>query len=405
MKVKLNYLTYFSALAIFLAFNAFQYTVGDEKTPSNKEVIKFSHKFHIEMGAECEGCHSGALESTSLTGGLLPKMDDCAGCHDVTDNDQCTTCHYGENYQSFTEKTPGLYFNHKFHVTEQNKKCTDCHQGLDKVEYSIESAAAFPGMENCYTCHNNQSVAANVCESCHISTVNLLPKNHETVNFFDNHKFIALNDKENCIMCHDNSFCESCHVSTISTDAANTKDDFYTPYSPHKFIDNEKQQQITRVHDLNYRFTHGIDAKGISTECRTCHEVETFCAECHNVSGGDFALGGFVPSSHTAVNFATIGVGSGGGEHAILAKRDIESCASCHDTEGTDPNCIICHVDNDGIKGTNPKTHDTNFMRDEHGDWHSSQSAVCYNCHIDASASPMGTAGIGFCGYCHGSNH
>lgn len=65
------------------------------------------------------------------------------------------------------------------------------------------------------------------------------------------------------------------------------------------------------------------------------------------------------------MNFKTLGVGSGGGDHATLAKRDIERCMSCHDVNGADPTCITCHFDADGIKGTNPKTHPVGFMSNE----------------------------------------
>ena len=91
---------------------------------------------------------------------------------------------------------------------------------------------------------------------------------------------------------------------------------------------------------------------------------------------------------------------SGGGVHADIARRDLESCAACHDTQGADPNCIMCHTDNDGIKGTNPKTHAIGFMNNEQGDWHGDFGAVCYNCHTDGGALSQ-TFGQGFCGYCH----
>ena len=123
--------------------------------------------------------------------------------------------------------------------------------------------------------------------------------------------------------------------------------------------------------------------------------------ECHGVGGGVISAG-MVPSSHFAVSFTTMGVGSGGGVHADEARRDIESCAVCHDTQGADPSCIMCHVDPDGVRGTNPRTHNPDIM-DLDGDWHSDRGAVCYNCHTDASANPDGQSGVGFCGYCHGS--
>ena len=107
-------------------------------------------------------------------------------------------------------------------------------------------------------------------------------------------------------------------------------------------------------------------------------------------------MGGIIPLSHTSPSFVT-GL-TPGSDHAILAKRDIERCASCHDVQGADANCILCHSDPDGVKGTNPKTHVSGFLNDSNGDWHTDGASVCYDCHSNSN-----TAGIGFCGYCHGA--
>jgi hypothetical protein len=182
----------------------------------------------------------------------------------------------------------------------------------------------------------------------------------------------------------------------------NLPDDFYAPYYPSNSIDGPKQQAILKVHgDFGYRYSHGIDAKGKTNECQSCHQIETFCASCHQSENRDFALSGILPSSHLSSNFKTIGVGTGGGDHADLARRDIENCVSCHDVQGNDPTCIVCHLDSDGIKGTNPKTHTSNYLNDEKGDWHDNQGSICYNCHT--SQLPSSPAGIGFCSYCHGT--
>jgi c(7)-type cytochrome triheme protein len=365
----------------------------DPDESRNKSIIKFSHSAHDDM-AECSDCHSAVTESTSMGGSLLPVKDDCAACHDVEDDDNCEMCHYEDVNEALIPSSSAILFNHKFHITDQSLECEKCHSGLFEVDYSFESATAKPDMNTCFTCHNNTTIASNACEQCHISTVNLLPENHKTVGFFKNHKFA---DETDCQMCHETeTFCEDCHVATIGIDETNMSNDFYTPYSPHNYVDGVKQQTISRVHDLNFRFTHGIEAKGKTDNCQTCHQTETFCAECHASEDGDFAMGGIIPLSHTSSSFVT-GL-TPGSEHAILAKRDIESCASCHDVQGADPNCILCHSDPDGVKGTNPKTHETNFMNDRDGDWHTDGASLCYDCH-----SSTNTAGVGFCGYCHQS--
>jgi hypothetical protein len=201
-------------------------------------------------------------------------------------------------------------------------------------------------------------------------------------------------------MCHDNQSCEDCHTATSTITETNLKDDFYQPYYPANSVDGAKQQAITRVHELNYRFIHSVDAQGKTADCQTCHQVETFCLQCHQSDNQDFAFGGIVPASHLKSTFKTIGVGTGGGDHAVLARRDIESCVACHDVNGVDPTCITCHLDTDGIKGTNSKTHPSGFLSNEHGDWHNDAGSVCFNCHT--GYSPNSQPGIGFCSYCHG---
>ena len=246
--------------ASLLSITAFT-TQEEPAERTNEDIVIFSHALHSEL-IECESCHVGILESTTLNDPLLPKMDVCGMCHDVEDMDQCGTCHYEDVYETYLEKENDLYFSHAFHVSEKGMECAECHKDFTEINYSFESSQTHPPMMQCYTCHNDQAVATNACESCHVSTVDLLPQNHRTATFFDNHKYSAMAANADCAMCHDNVFCEDCHVSTTGIDESNLSNDFYTPYSPHNYIDDTQQQVITRVHDLNYRFTHGIDAKG-----------------------------------------------------------------------------------------------------------------------------------------------
>jgi len=398
MRIKYIYTVVILSFIGIITLNAFINGDDIQQGNGNEKIIKFSHKLHADV-VECKDCHTKVLKSTSLKDRLLPDHENCSQCHSVDDDTKCNTCHFDEKYEALNQSKSEMIFNHSFHLNEQKLECELCHIGMKEVDYSYQAQKSRPSMEICASCHNSRvGSAPNQCESCHISTVNLIPANHKTSNFKLTHKFAAENKDANCDMCHDNNSCGTCHVGTNMLVEKNTAKDFYKPYSPSGFIDGTKQQQITTVHDLNYVYTHGIDLKGKESECQTCHEVETFCVECHTTPGGDYAISGFMPSSHKAKDFMIVGVGSGGGLHARDARRDIESCASCHDTQGGDPTCVICHNDPDGIKGTNPKTHPSGFMRDEHGDWHSDKNSICFNCHISAN-SP----GIGFCGYCHGA--
>lgn len=402
MKTKYYYSAFVLPILALLFIAAFTNNKSSINSAGNEEIIKFSHKLHAEL-VDCKTCHNAVLNSVSLASLSFPNHDNCKDCHDVENDSQCGTCHFEGKYEPLSKVKSALIFNHKFHIEEKSMECQSCHKGFEAVDYSSELSNPNPMMEDCYTCHNNQASASNACESCHISTTNLLPQDHKSINYIKTHKLAARSIDANCQMCHDevNNSCQECHAATTAITENNTDENFYQPYSPSRYSDGAMRQQINRVHELNYRFIHGFDAKGKTNECTSCHQTETFCGSCHLSKERDFALGGIIPTTHFNPNFALIGVGSGGGEHAKLARRDIERCMSCHDVQGADPTCITCHLDSDGIKGTNPKTHPAGFMKGENGDWHNDEGSVCFNCHTNAS--PKSIAGIGFCGYCHGS--
>src|SRR3989339_714962 len=323
MKIKHFYTLLFLTITAVITFAAFsvQNMQNTGEVENNKSRIIFSHKIHAEI-TDCNGCHTKAGDAKTMKDQLLPKMEDCATCHDVENTDECNKCHYESVQEPLIQKKSQIIFNHSFHVGNK-VECTYCHKGMENVDYAFESAGSVPSMETCSTCHGEKKSASLACESCHITTVNLLPQSHNVVDFKKRHKFLAEKPNADCVMCHDNNAC-----------------------------------------DLYYL--------------------------------------GIAPTNHKSPNFTTFGLGSGGGEHATLARRDIERCASCHESDGADPVCITCHVDNLPGKGNNLKTHPTGFMKNEHGLWHDTDGAVCYTCHIGASSN--GIPGVGFCGYCHGSS-
>ncbi|MCX6160140.1 MAG: cytochrome C [Ignavibacteriae bacterium] len=419
MRLKKFYILFLTCALLFISLTAYMTKSRSLKNiftqsqnffveiQSNKDVIKFNHALHIkDAGLTCKDCHGAALESGKATDNLNPKMEKCASCHDVKDQKECKLCHYDGVYKSLGSSGKELNFSHKFHVGKK-MECTTCHTGIEKVKYAGESASGFPKMESCYTCHDSKT-AVNNCEACHTNLTNLKPVNHLNSNFLNEHKLVydasTGRQNDNCMMCHSSYFCEACH-QPVKYQGENTPKNFYAPYYTKDFAtrtDRENLQKLTTVHSLNYQFTHGLDAGQKSFECKSCHDPVQFCASCHQNRGN--LQTGFAPGSHLQPKFVTYGVNTGGGLHAELGRKDIESCESCHSVQGGDPTCVKCHIDNDGIKGTNPKTHETGFMRDEKGNWHNTQGSICFTCHVDANARPTGNPGIGFCGYCHGKS-
>jgi len=389
---------------VLVAFGRGWAPAADVKAEDKSKVIKFSHQKHItEFGVDCATCHTEAATSQSSADKMIPGHTICQTCHEEQVNKTCGYCHLEEKKPvGFAREVRDILFNHKVHAGDQKMECATCHAGLDKVEYA--SNANMPTMTTCTTCHNNVK-ATNNCESCHANLATLRPTSHNEGNFVKDHsKFTRLGAFDaQCSTCHSENFCAQCHDgSNLTRLSSAEKIGMISP----RILGNDKAQALKgqMVHDLNYRFTHGIDARGRVANCQVCHQAQTFCSDCH--TSGSQALGGTIPTSHELAGFVTFGVGTGGGQHAKQARRDIESCMSCHDTEGNDPVCMKCHVDPDGVKGTNPKTHPSGFMSDnDNGDWHTNGGATCFACHTDPNAKPRnmgGIAGRGFCGYCHG---
>ena len=368
----------------------------------DKSSLKFSHAHHVtELGAACIDCHKGASTSTKASDNLRSNHESCVGCHEEQINNACAYCHKDTtNMHAAAAPERDIAFSHKQHIEMTDVACTTCHQGLEKADYA--GPANMPVMASCTTCHNDIR-ATKTCEACHTNFVNLIPDDHLVADFKKDHKrFTRLGSLEvRCVTCHSQDFCAGCHAGGELLQLGNGA--LMTEPSPRNNAGKEgpKKMTLQTVHSMNYRYTHGIDARAKSSDCFTCHSAQDFCARCH--AEGDRLTPGQVPASHIGSGFTTLGVGSGGGRHAELARRDIESCMTCHDARGGDPVCITCHVDADGIRGTDPKTHPAGFAgSQDHGSWHTDPGATCYNCHTDMNAHPGGVAGKGFCGYCHG---
>lgn len=362
--------------------------------------IKFSHAFHVkDAGVACEDCHN-AKASKLASDHIKPGHDNCTSCHEEQLANVCGYCHVDpDNIQPSVAPQRQIIFSHADHVAMEGAACVTCHAGLDKAQYA--GPENMPTMKTCYTCHNDVK-ATNTCEACHVNLVNLIPSDHLVLNFKVEHGRLGRVDvlENDCAMCHTQTFCVDCHSAAGSV-RFNQGPLVADPAPRQSPTDGPDRMILQTAHSLNYRYTHGIDARSKAADCYVCHSYQNFCVTCHQ-EGEKLAGPGYVPTWHLGGGFTLVGRGSGGGRHADVARRDIESCVTCHDVQGADPTCITCHVDPDGVKGTDPKTHPTGFQEGEEGEWHSNAGAACYVCHTDFNARPGGTPGRGFCGYCHG---
>jgi hypothetical protein len=325
-------------------------TEADSSASGGTPGIRFSHKLHIgTVGTECAVCHEAATTSVQSSDNLFAGKPACATCHDVQDTALCATCHIdGVMPAKWEPRQRDILFPHASHVTGPDAMtCVACHAGIENAE--AEAPAAYPSMTTCFTCHNDRK-KSNTCELCHANFAMLVPSDHRRSDFTRNHGLEVRVGSlmVECQTCHTEGSCQECHQGTGIRSF--TRRDRMTDPNPRPTTqDGPKQTVLQTVHELNYRFTHGIDARTKRTECSTCHATQEFCGECHE-AGGMAAQPGFKPASHQVPGFALIGRGSGGGAHADEARRDIESCMSCHDVEGRDPTCLTCHTENGTVR-------------------------------------------------------
>lgn len=356
-------------------------------------VLTFSHRLHVvDEELECEDCHVDVEASRTSLDRLLPTHEQCETCHEVEEEDGCTMCHANDDPDEFPMPERHIFFGHDTHVAEQELECARCHAGIEERE-STESIL-LPAMETCSACHDDVSAPAD-CGVCHDDPANLRPLSHRLADWRREHarEMRTGGAGGDCASCHLEEDCQACHdapfLAAAGPDAPRTLPEWRV--AP----DGTKALVLERVHGLDYLSLHPFEARTRELDCDSCHDPQDFCVACHEGTQD----GGFpspFPPGHGAEDFVRVGVGSGGGRHAELARRDIESCAACHDEAGADPVCIRCHEDRTPGLGNDPRTHASDFT-DYHGEWHGDPGAVCFQCHTDT-----GVAGLGFCGYCHG---
>jgi hypothetical protein len=362
---------------------------------NRRSLIKFSHRYHLQdIGLFCTDCHKLARGSSSASDNILPKEENCADCHlkEVEDEAKCGKCHQDNaEHEPFENPERVIDFPHKFHLEKAGLSCQDCHHGMNKTDYARREH--WPTMPECLSCHQDADAPAD-CNLCHPKVEVIRPVSHRADWLHEHDQHVRSEDMP-CAQCHQDTWCEDCHVGATTLELMNPVALMASGGSQNR---GRTGQIIQRQHDLNYRFVHPLDAVGKERQCATCH-AKKFCVDCHRVEGDEQR---FKPVWHgqlpgVSQPWVLIGVGSGGGRHADWGRKDMERCVACHDVEGDDPSCIQCHVDFDGVKGTDPKTHPGGFAgRLGEGEFHTDPTALCYACHVNTSAS-----GVGFCGYCH----
>lgn len=290
--------------------------------------------------------HRTHLATLECGGKGQPQCLSCASCHvgDTGKQDtwsaptvqRCTACHEDAAQQLQRSVRPALatapagkaiVFSHDGHLSKPgiNGQCVKCHEGAVGVQ---GGPPLFPPMETCLSCHEHrEQFEQNQCTGCHrpgelrgLKPVSFL--SHDAA-WLRRHGAEARAQPQRCETCHAQASCDACHDSS-------------RPLGP--ATRNPEKLESEFVHRFDFLSRHALESAAAPGQCFTCH-AKTECTACHatrGVSGG--LRNGLSPHP---LGWAS-GLGAATNGHGPAARRDIASCAACHD-QGPVSNCVQCH--------------------------------------------------------------
>jgi hypothetical protein len=309
--------------------------------------------------------HVTHLEKLDCGGRGKPACLKCGSCHDGVRTpgnnpyptaSACASCHANDAEQKLAKTPPpkreGIRFPHDRHLGQKAilGQCVKCHGGV-----ADDAKPKFPPMSTCMQCHQ-KDFDAGKCTPCH-QQADLSQLKPETFMRHDSewirhHGVVATTSQIVCNQCHKQSDCADCH---------DQKQDMT--------IESRRPDAIGAnfVHRGDFIARHPMEAHAQPSTCLRCHQP-TFCNSCHverGISGAAVGSANPHPPGWVGTNTDSRDF------HGRAAKRDLLSCAACHDA-GPATNCIICHK----VGGTGGNPHPRG--------WQSSRSpsdSMCRYCH------------------------
>lgn len=335
------------------------------------EQLKFSHAKH-KGEAACNDCHADVDKSTGPTKGqYIAKKDHggCASCHDDEVKEKCAFCHLGKEQKiELTRLDRQLKFSHASHGEAVVKGgCVACHPGGETAR--APGAKLVPDMKGCLQSCHKKEMAETRCDTCHRNLqqypVAPVARLSHDGNWLKKHGGLSRN-AQRCAVCHDQTYCADCHAKSAAMPIA---------------VQFPEKVDSRFIHRGDFLGRHAVEARAEPASCRKCHGASQ-CSSCHEASGiaaPAVATNKTTPQKVHPADFMTPG---SSGFHGRKARRDISTCASCHD-RGAASNCVECHKV--GAAGGNP--HPVNFK------WSDKQNAcrtnsMCATCHAGGTGCP-----------------
>jgi len=291
--------------------------------PSGDEIL-FPHARHEKAKVECITCHESVYDAKTLAGDFLPKEAKCLECHKQKKAEgQCGFCHSDVRSASgWTPREPRLRLDHSAHIDRVKEDCSRCHSKLDEPGHP---APVSDGHAACLTCHDHADQYADAkCSTCHVdlSSYALAPTSQVSHqgDFLRRHPAVARSAQASCATCHDQNFCLDCHARTAMVPVET------------RLVDRPDRRFI---HRLDFLGRHSVEARADPASCQRCHST-TSCETCHQHERISFG------SSERNPHPPGWALPGSAAFHGDAARRDIQSCAACHD-QGAASNCVTCH--------------------------------------------------------------
>jgi hypothetical protein len=329
-----------------------------DAVPMRGDIIKVPHDRHRAAGVECLACHETLYDQKSLATPTLPPEKLCLGCHAAEkEKGNCGFCHTDvRRAAAWPAHEPSLAMSHADHIERTKEKCSVCHT---KLPEPVRSAAMTPSMATCLSCHEHRAeYDEGRCRTCHtdLARFPLTPVSLFTHrgDFVREHARPARAASATCAECHEQTFCSDCHASTV---AARVEVKF------------PERVDAYFIHRNDFVGRHTVEAAADPASCRRCHG-SSFCENCHRAQNLS-SLAANPRDPHPA-GWAMPGSAS---FHGTAARRDIVSCAGCHD-QGARSICVDCHKVG-GIGGTpHPPGWESRHPREE-----IARNGMCAACH------------------------
>jgi hypothetical protein len=210
-----------------------------------------------------------------------------------------------------------------------------------KKQSAKENHSDYAGMKvaECNECHKGEGIAPN----------------HDA-DWVRGHRVLASKAGSNCSQCHKQSDCLDCHSGGGIDSDLSTR--------------NYRNDYVPRSHRTDFITIHPIKALDNPQTCNRCHEP-SYCNQCHS----RYPKGSLRIKSHLMLGPDGQRYAPALTDHAIEARRNLQSCQACH-PEGDV--CIQCHSAKSG--GTNP--HPRNWDRIKNNYRDRAGVRTCIKCHL-----------------------